>query len=191
MAILLRDLLNKNHHVNALCSQTFLVAFIIIFVTLFLPFFVVIWTHNYWVDTYTYVEQPTVRHMNEILVYVYTTNKIYGFGSTKELNAYFETADDGGKDLSPMFEIMNHDNDQDKKVDSLRVSIGINTKAKDIRNIAILQSVVYSIDSKISADIRTRFFNQFTFPNGCTRLTTQGQLKLMQRENFALGQIER
>jgi len=54
---------------------------------------------------------------------------------------------------------MNHDNDQDQKVDSLRVSIGINTKAKDIRNIAILQSVVYSIDSKISADIRTRFFN--------------------------------
>lgn len=60
-----------------------------------------------------------------------------------------------------------------------------------IKNIAILQSAVYSISSKVEADIQVRFMNQFVTPQGVSRLSVQGSLDLVQRENFALGTVER
>lgn len=63
--------------------------------------------------------------------------------------------------------------------------------ARSIRSISILQTVVYSIDTKISADIKSKFMNTFSTPNGFSRLQTQGQIDLVQKENFAIGKIER
>ena len=34
----------------------------------------------------TYTEQPNVRHLNEILVLLYTENQTYTFGTTENLN---------------------------------------------------------------------------------------------------------
>ena len=37
-------------------------------------------------DTLTYYEQPNIRHLNEIMVYMYTDDGVFSFGSTKNLN---------------------------------------------------------------------------------------------------------
>jgi len=50
---------------------------------------------------------------------------------------------------------------------------------------------VYSIEDSISADIKSRFINTFSTPEGILSLSTQGSLVLNQKENFALGQVER
>jgi len=34
----------------------------------------------------TYTEQPNVRHLNEMLVLLYTENQTYTFGTTENLN---------------------------------------------------------------------------------------------------------
>jgi len=67
----------------------------------------------------------------------------------------------------------------------------MNTEGAAIRNIAVLQSVVYSIHGKVEADIKTRFMNTFSTPRGVLKLSAQGSLDLVQKENFALGKIER
>jgi len=67
----------------------------------------------------------------------------------------------------------------------------MNTDPAAIRNIAVLQSVVYSIHGKVEADIKTRFMNAFSTPRGVLKLSAQGSLDLVQKENFALGKIER
>lgn len=67
----------------------------------------------------------------------------------------------------------------------------LNTDPTKIRNLAILQTVAYRIKDKIDATIKTRFFNQFALPNGVSRLTVNGELQLVQKENFALGRTPR
>ena len=46
------------------------------------------------------------------------------------------------------------------------VKIAVNLDPTKIKNVAILQTVVYSIQDTINADIKTTFFNQFFFPDG-------------------------
>lgn len=114
MAIILRDNLQKDHNVP-LISSSFLVGFIITLVAFLLPLFLVVQTHSkclslltlpdYWVDTMTYFEQPDVRHMNEIIVWLYTDSKIYSFATTKSLNDYIDGSGEAGEELSPAFKV--------------------------------------------------------------------------------------
>lgn len=73
----------------------------------------------------------------------------------------------------------------------MEVSITMNTDGSKIRNIAILQTVVFSIQDKIDADLKVRFLNDFATPNGVSSLSAQGSIHLEQKENFALGKLER
>lgn len=45
---------------------------------------------DYWVDTKVFYEQPKVKHLNELMVYVYTDEGVFSFGSTKALNDMVE-----------------------------------------------------------------------------------------------------
>lgn len=65
------------------------------------------------------------------------------------------------------------------------------TDGSKVRSVAVVQSLIYSIQDKISADIRTKFISTFETPNGISKLSTQGQLILNQKENYAQGHIER
>jgi len=87
--------------------------------------------------------------------------------------------------------VVNHDANGDGKPEQLEVSITMNTDGSKIRNIAILQTVVFSIQDKIDADLKVRFLNDFSTPNGVSSLSAQGSIHLEQKENFALGQLER
>jgi hypothetical protein len=142
MAIIVRDLLNKNHYLTSICSQTFLVAFVMIIATIILPYILVTLSRNYWINTEIFVEQPTIKHMNEIMVYVYTTSAVYSFGSTSELNQIFEGTSQSGSVLSPSFEILNHDLNEDRKVDQIEVKITMHAKPRELRNIVIMQTFV-------------------------------------------------
>ena len=53
----------------------------------------------------TYFEQPDVRHMNEIIVWLYTDSKIYSFATTKSLNDYIDGSGEAGEELSPAFKV--------------------------------------------------------------------------------------
>jgi hypothetical protein len=46
------------------------------------------------------------------------------------------------------------------------------TDGSQVRSIAIVQSLIYSIQDKISADIKTKFINTFETPNGISKLKT-------------------
>ena len=59
------------------------------------------------------------------------------------------------------------------------------TDGSQVRSIAVVQSLIYSIQNKISADSKTKFVNIFETPNGISKLSTQGQLVLNQKENYA------
>lgn len=52
------------------------------------------------------------------------------------------------------------------------------TDGSKVRSIAIVQSIVYSIQNKISADIKTKFVNIFDTPYGISKLRAQGDLIL-------------
>lgn len=190
MAIILRDVLHKNH-VAPLFSKAGVVAVTLIVIAFVLPLFIVVQTHNYWVDTMTYFEQPNVRHLNEILVFLQTDSQVYTFASTKSLNDLIDGSSEVATVLAPEFMILNHDENSDGKADQVEVKITMKTDGAAIRNIAILQSVVYSIHGKVEADIKTRFMNAFSTPRGVSKLSAQGSLELVQKENFALGKIER
>jgi len=41
---------------------------------------------DFWMTETTYTEQPNVRHLNEMLVLLYTENQTYTFGTTENLN---------------------------------------------------------------------------------------------------------
>ena len=85
MSTVISDLLHKNHSAPVF-SKTGCVSIIVVFITFFLPLFLVLQTHNYWVNTNIYFEQPKVSHTNEIVVFLYTDDGVYTFGSTKSLN---------------------------------------------------------------------------------------------------------
>ena len=53
----------------------------------------------------------------------------------------------------------------------MEVKIAVNLPAASIRNVAIMQTMVYSIKDRIHADIKTRLFNQFAMPGGFKRLS--------------------
>ena len=53
----------------------------------------------------TYFEQPNVRHLNEILVYVHTDTKVYTFASTKSLNDLIDGSSEVATALSPQFQV--------------------------------------------------------------------------------------
>jgi len=92
-----------------------------------------------------YFEQPSVRHMNELMVFMYTDDGAFTFGSTKNLNDLIVGSSEDASALSPQFTVLNHDVNQDGKADQLEINIKFNTDGSKIRNIAVLQTVVYCI----------------------------------------------
>lgn len=69
-------------------------------------------------------------------------------------------------------------------MDTIDVRIKFHAKPEEVKSVAIMQSLVYSIQDKINADLKTRIFNQFKTPNGFSKLRAEGNLNLKQRENF-------
>ena len=51
--------------------------------------------------------------------------------------------------------------------------------------------MVYCINDEIEADIKVRLMNDFSTPNGVSKLAVQGSLELIQKQNFAIGKVER
>jgi len=104
MAIILTDDLSLNHSAP-LISKSGCTSMVLILFTLLLPLFLVTQTHNYWVETYTYSEQPNIKHMNEIMVFLYTDTDVYTFASTKNLNDLLDSSGEHGNALSPEFTV--------------------------------------------------------------------------------------
>jgi hypothetical protein len=95
---------------------------------------------------------------------------VFSFGSTKALNDLFDGTSEEASQISPQFTILDKDTNSDGITDLLEVHFTVNTDGSKIRNIAIIQSVVYSIDNKISADIKSMLVNSFTTNNGLSKL---------------------
>jgi len=138
-----------------------------------------------------YFEQPQIKHLNELIVYMYTDDGAYTFGSTKNLNDLIMGSTEDSSSLSPQFSVLNHDVNNDGKPDQLEINIKFNADGSKIRNIALLQTVIYSISDQIEADIKVRMMNDFDTPNGVSKLSAQGTLDLLQKQNFAIGKVER
>jgi hypothetical protein len=169
MARILSDTLQKNHSAPILSQAGFVTAVMYVF-ALVLPIYFITNTHNYWVNTAMYFEQPSVKHMNEILVFVQTDEKVYTFASTKSLNNLVDGSSENAAEISPEFQFLNHDSNHDGNIDQLEVKISMNTDGAKVRNVAILQTVVYSLDKLVNANMQVRFVNQFQTPNGVQRL---------------------
>lgn len=122
-------------------------------------------------------------------MFLYSDDGVYTFGSTKALNDLVsgDSQFQNSKVLSPQFQILNLDENNDGKTDQIEVRVQMVADGSKIRNVAVLQTVVYSIEDSISADIKSRFINTFSTPGGMTALNSQGALVLNQKENFALG----
>lgn len=96
MAVLYSDDLQIDHYAPILSRQAF-ITFVFLFMTLFIPFVLIVPTHCKFVDdcngclefliydTVTY-EQADVRNLNEIIVALYTPTQSYFFGSNNEIN---------------------------------------------------------------------------------------------------------
>jgi hypothetical protein len=69
MSKILTDKLQKNHAAPVF-SKSGLVTGTLFIVSLLIPIILVTQTHNFWVETATYFEQPSVKHLNEILVFM-------------------------------------------------------------------------------------------------------------------------
>ena len=158
-----------------------MVTAILILTALVFPLVLVTQTHNFWVDTATYFEQPSIKHLNELLVFVYTDRQVYAIASTQSLNDLIENSNEKSSKLAPSFKFLNNDINSDGKVDSIDVQVSFNSNGEAIRNIIVMQSVVYSIKDKINANILVRLLNQFDTPNGLSKLTAQGTLVLNQK----------
>ena len=48
-----------------------------------------------------YFEQPAVTHLNELMVFMYTDDGVYSFGSTKNLNDLLVGTSEDASSLSP------------------------------------------------------------------------------------------
>merc|ERR1719263_260256 len=99
--------------------------------------------------------------MNEILVYVQTEDSFYTFASTKSLNQLIDGSNEDASEISPEFQFLNHDSNHDGNIDQIEVKISMNTDGSKVRNIGILQTVVYSLDELVNANMQVRFVNQF------------------------------
>jgi len=102
MTVILTDSLERSHCAN-LYSKSGLITIVILFVSFALPLFLVVNTHNYWVDTATYFEQPSIHHNNEVLVFVQTDERVYSFASTKALNSLIDASNEAAGSLAPEF----------------------------------------------------------------------------------------
>jgi hypothetical protein len=104
MAVILTDALDKRHCANVV-SKSGLVTLVMIGVSLVLPLFLVVNTHNYWVDTASYFEQPSIQHNNEIVVFVQTDTDVYSFASTKSLNSLIDASTEAANSIAPEFNV--------------------------------------------------------------------------------------
>lgn len=92
-------------HCAPLASKSGLVSVIMLLITFMLPMFLIIRTHNFWVGTRGYFEQPSVSHTNEIVVFVYTDDRVYTVASTQSLNDLLDSSSESGASLSPTFKV--------------------------------------------------------------------------------------
>jgi hypothetical protein len=53
-------------------SKTGFVSIVTYLIMFGVPIFVTFMTNNYWISNSSYIEQPSVSHLNEIIVYLQT-----------------------------------------------------------------------------------------------------------------------
>lgn len=68
------------------CSLAFCFCIIIYAIGILAPFFLAFSTHNFWLDTETYYEQPSVSFRNEIIIFVSTDSGTKAYSSIKGIN---------------------------------------------------------------------------------------------------------
>ena len=89
MAVLYSDELQKDHY-SPLFSRASCMVYSLFFISIILPFALIVRTNNFWIVEFDYFEQPQVQSMNEIIVVVYTNTQTYTFASTQGLNDLLE-----------------------------------------------------------------------------------------------------
>lgn len=90
----------------------------------------------------TFFEQPTISHLNELLVMLYTDDATHSFGTTSDLNQLV----DSHKHKAGVISIEKVDTNGDKKAEQILVSISFNNiDPAAIKSIVIVQSLSYAI----------------------------------------------
>jgi hypothetical protein len=69
MAIILRDYLHRVYKIQWL-SWTGITITLLYLIALIIPVVIETRTHNYWVNTATYFEKPSVNHLQDVLVFI-------------------------------------------------------------------------------------------------------------------------
>ena len=99
------------------------------------------------VDTFTY-EKPTVTHLNEMVIIVYTDDQTYQLGTTSKLNEML--SDNHG--VSSVIEIENFDENNDGRPEELNVHIGLaGIRPEEVKSVIILQSINFGIEVSVLA----------------------------------------
>jgi uncharacterized membrane protein len=124
MVVILTDNLNKDHIAPSF-SKVAIVSLTLILVALFLPVFLVVQTHNFWVSTDIYYEQASVKHLNDIVVYFLTDTGVYSVASTKALNDNYHSTPQDSSHLSPEIVISHFDINNDGMAEHLEVKVSV------------------------------------------------------------------
>ena len=83
--------------------------------------------------------------MNELMVFVQTDDDVFGFGSTRSLNQLLDSQFIKPASLNPTFNFKNEDQNTDGINDRLTVDINFLADGSKIRNIVVIQSVMYQL----------------------------------------------
>ena len=130
---------------------------------------------DFWVvDTFNY-EQPSVTHLNEMVVVVYTDSQTFHAGTTNELNNLLSN----DKGIAGNIDIQTVDSNNDGRAEEINVNIGLSgVSPKDVKSVVILQSLNYGIEEVLSAKMKLPILSIFQTPNGFAKLHVSGTLNL-------------
>ena len=130
---------------------------------------------DFWVaDTFIY-EQPSVTHLNEMVVVVYTDTETYHAGTTNELNNLLSN----DKGVAGNIDIQTFDSNNDGKAEEITVHIGLSgVSPQDVKSVIVLQSLNYGVEEVLSAKMKLPIFSIFQTPNGFAKLHVSGTLDL-------------
>lgn len=110
---------------------------------------------DFWVLETFYYEQPSINHLNELLVILYTEKATHSFGTTADLNFLV----DSHQHKAGVISVQNKDVNGDSKADQIEVKLSFNDiEPSAIKSIVIIQSLSYAIS--------VRFFHFIDFETG-------------------------
>jgi hypothetical protein len=94
MAVLFTDSFKRSFNVFPL-SRSAIIFYFFMALAFIMPIVLVVKTHNFWVKSSTYTEQPDVAHLQEMLVLLHTTEGV----KTISMSENFKSTD------SPTFSV--------------------------------------------------------------------------------------